>query len=127
MKKVYLASSLTQSSGELKTIVEELKTKLRTACRMFEYFGLGPGQAREVYLHDKKCIDESDFVVAECSQPSLGVGYEIGYALSAGKKVYAFAKEGIVVSRMIIGITDPNFTYQTYKNVDEIIETIKKL
>ncbi len=35
-----------------------------------------------VYIRDVKWIDECDVVIAEVSIPSLGVGYEIGYAES---------------------------------------------
>ena len=33
-----------------------------------------------IYERDVKWLAEADFVVAEVTQPSLGVGYELGYA-----------------------------------------------
>lgn len=44
-------------------------------------------EEEHVYIRDVKWIDECDVVVAEVSIPSLGVGYEIGYAESKNKKV----------------------------------------
>lgn len=40
-----------------------------------------------VYLRDTKWIDICDIIIADVSVPSLGVGYEIGYGESLGKKV----------------------------------------
>ena len=40
-----------------------------------------------VYLRDTKWIDQSDIIIAEVSIPSLGVGYELGYAESKNKEI----------------------------------------
>ena len=124
--KIYLASALTRAPEDYKLGVQQLRDKLKTQHEVLDYFGLGPGTPNEVYLHDKKCIDQSDVVVAEVSQQSLGVGYEIGYALSTNKKVIALATDETVVGRMIKGITDPNYIFLTYKNADEVIKLLKK-
>jgi nucleoside 2-deoxyribosyltransferase len=42
---------------------------------------------KEVHDRDIKWLLESDVVVAEVSTPSLGVGYEIGRAVEAGKPI----------------------------------------
>ena len=124
MKKIYLASALTKAPKDYKSMIEELRSKIKTQHQVFDYFGLGTGESQDVYEHDINCIDQSDLVVAEISHPALGVGFEIGYALSKHKKVLGIAKEGMVVGRMIRGITDPNFSFRTYKNTDEILELI---
>ncbi|MEI7962017.1 MAG: nucleoside 2-deoxyribosyltransferase [archaeon] len=43
----------------------------------------------ETYIFDRDVawIKEADLVVAEVSMPSVGVGYEIGFAESLGKKI----------------------------------------
>lgn len=33
-----------------------------------------------IYEQDTACLRECDVVIAECTQPSLGVGYELAYA-----------------------------------------------
>jgi hypothetical protein len=52
-------------------------------------------------------LEGADSVIAEISHPSLGVGYEICYALMKSKPVLALYSEGLYVSRMIIGNEDP--------------------
>ncbi|XP_078068276.1 5-hydroxymethyl-dUMP N-hydrolase isoform X1 [Mustelus asterias] len=41
------------------------------------------------YIHDRdlKWLEEADVIVAEVTQPSLGVGYEIGRAMHMNKKI----------------------------------------
>ncbi|MEX0930063.1 MAG: nucleoside 2-deoxyribosyltransferase [Candidatus Paceibacterota bacterium] len=41
----------------------------------------------DIYDRDIRLIDKADLIVAEVSTPSLGVGYEIGYAESKGKRI----------------------------------------
>lgn len=40
-----------------------------------------------IYKRDVDWLLESDFVIAEVTQPSLGVGYELGFAEAKGKPV----------------------------------------
>ncbi len=42
---------------------------------------------REWYLRDMEALQGADVLVAEVTQPSLGVGYQIGRAQCAGKRV----------------------------------------
>src|SRR5512142_1349766 len=49
----------------------------------------------EVYERDVTWIREADALIAEVSAPSHGVGYEVGYALQAGKKVLCLARQGL--------------------------------
>ena len=46
-----------------------------------------------IYDQDIAWLRECDLVVAEVSQPSLGVGYEIGIAESLGKKIICLYNE----------------------------------
>ncbi|MBN1480824.1 nucleoside 2-deoxyribosyltransferase [candidate division KSB1 bacterium] len=82
--------------------------------------------AEEIYQRDIDWLTDSHLVIAEISNPSLGVGYEICYALHSGKKVLALHQHGLFVSRMITGNPDPNLTvrdYQTENDWKAIIET----
>ena len=45
---------------------------------------------REIYEQDTAWLRECDCVIAECSNPSLGVGYELAYAEGLGKPVHIF-------------------------------------
>ncbi len=79
----------------------------------------------EVYERDVAWIRNSDALIAEVSVPSHGVGYEIGYALNAGKRVLCLSQAGRKVSKMVSGNPDPNLTVKTYKDNLEAIELVR--
>lgn len=75
--------------------------------------------AEEVYARDTGWIMGCDLLVAEVSTPSHGVGYEIGYALSLGKKVLCLHRRGVKVSKMIQGNPDPHLTVHSYETIEQ--------
>jgi nucleoside 2-deoxyribosyltransferase len=85
----------------------------------------GVVQPAEVYWRDITWIDESDVLVAEISTPSHGVGYEIGYALGLRKPVICLHREGVSVSKMILGNSDPNLQIFTYFTQEEAIQRLR--
>ncbi|MDZ7316851.1 MAG: nucleoside 2-deoxyribosyltransferase [candidate division KSB1 bacterium] len=70
--------------------------------------------AQQIYERDMAWLRAADAVIAEISAPSLGVGYEIGAALAAGKRVLALYAAGRRVSCMITGNPDPRLTVSSY-------------
>jgi 2'-deoxynucleoside 5'-phosphate N-hydrolase len=78
----------------------------------------------DVYARDVAWIRGCDFLLAEVSTPSHGVGYEIGYALSLGKRVLCLHREGCKVSKMILGNPDPQLVVRPYETVDGAIQTL---
>ena len=75
---------------------------------------------RQVYLRDIGWINECDAMVAEVSTPSLGVGYEVAYALNIGRPVLCLYKSGLLVSKMITGNPAPGLVVATYADLDEL-------
>lgn len=69
-----------------------------------------------IFERDIQWLNECDRVVAEVSNPSLGVGYEICYALEHRVPTLCLYQPGIFVSRMIIGNTSPYLTLYEYRN-----------
>ena len=57
--------------------------------------------AVNVFQRDKRGAEECDALVADVSEPSIGVGMEIMAAYKAGKRVILIAKKGNVTSRML--------------------------
>ena len=70
--------------------------------------------ARDVYERDVTWIRAADALIAEVSVPSHGVGYEIGFALNAGKPVLCLYQAGRKISKMISGNTHPNLRLVVY-------------
>jgi nucleoside 2-deoxyribosyltransferase len=84
----------------------------------------GVATAEEVYARDVGWITECDLLVAEVSTPSHGVGYEIGYALSLGKKVLCLYRQDRKVSKMILGNPDPQLTIHTYTKPEQAVSLL---
>ncbi|HET6845333.1 MAG TPA: nucleoside 2-deoxyribosyltransferase [Anaerolineales bacterium] len=79
----------------------------------------------EVYTRDVAWIARADALIAEVSVPSHGVGYEIGYALQAGKRVLCLAQNQRKVSKMITGNPDPNLKFQVYADSSDAIRAAR--
>jgi nucleoside 2-deoxyribosyltransferase len=74
---------------------------------------------QEIYNRDIQWIEECKALIAEVSNPSLGVGYEIGYALNIDKPVLCLYQEGIFLSRMILGNTSTKLQVKQYQDVSQ--------
>ena len=80
----------------------------------------------QVYERDTSWIRACDTFVAEVSTPSHGVGYEVAFALSLGKKVLCLYQAGQAVSKMITGNTHPNIRICPYRDTQEAISILRQ-
>jgi len=74
----------------------------------------------EIYVRDKNWIINSDVIVAEVSNPSLGVGYELGLAESLGKRIICLYYDGNQnpLSAMVAG--NDSLRIERYSNSDDL-------
>lgn len=82
---------------------------------------------KQTYKRNLKWIDGSKLMIAEISGPSLGVGFEIAYAIFQ-RKIPVFALcilDAQNVSFMLSGCDSPLLSIQKYKNVDDMKSIIK--
>jgi hypothetical protein len=86
-----------------------------------------PLNDKQVYTRDIKWIDGSKLMIAEVSGPSLGVGFEISYALFVKKiPVLAVYQEYAgQVSAMISGCNNKNLQLKKISNIDDLAKVIK--
>lgn len=82
---------------------------------------------KEIYRRDINWLTDSVGMIAEVSGPSLGVGFEIAYALYELKKpVLALYHESVPrLSAMIKGCDSPLLSVQKYKDEFELEKFIK--
>lgn len=73
----------------------------------------------EIYNRDVSWINECDILIAEVTVPSLGVGYEIGYAESLNKRIICLYQNDESISAMIKG--NNSITHISYDDVDELL------
>ena len=80
-----------------------------------------------IYKRDMEWLKECDFVIAEVTTPSLGVGYEIGRAIQFNKKVICLYRDtqDKRLSAMIAG--NKNLKIINYKDFEDLKEKIKFL
>ena len=82
--------------------------------------------ATEKQIHDRDVawLREATSVVAECTQPSLGVGYELGFAAWLDKPTLVLFRPapGKRLSAMIAG--QDKFVVREYTTVDQAIAAI---
>ena len=79
-----------------------------------------------IYLQDTGWLSESDLVIAECTTPSLGVGYELAFAEKLGKPVHIFYNSTrTTLSAMLTG--DKYFKIHPYKAEEEIYPIIDSI
>jgi hypothetical protein len=82
---------------------------------------------KQVYTRDIKWIDGSKIMIAEVSGPSLGVGFEISYALFVKKMpvLAVYDEQAGQISSMISGCANPQLQVKKYLNVDDLTSMIK--
>ena len=79
----------------------------------------------DIYLQDIEYMKNSDLFVAEVSVPSIGVGYELGYADALNKKMVCLYDNNSEkpLSAMISG--NKNIEIMEYINIDELLKSKK--
>lgn len=89
---------------------------------------VGDDGPNDKFIHDRdlEWLNACDLVVAEVTTVSMGVGYEIGRAVEAGKKVLCLFRpdSGNNLSAMISGCDD--LTLVNYSDFDEVKKAIYK-
>jgi nucleoside 2-deoxyribosyltransferase len=129
--KIYFAASIRGGRGLQTTyqaIVDHLKQSghevlsENVAFETMAEQGISDGA---IYVQDMAWLDECDVVVAEVTTPSLGVGYEIGYALhKVHKPVLCICKAGTHLSAMLRGNTAPGLRIVVYADLPQaLVET----
>jgi len=82
---------------------------------------------KQTYKRDLKWIDGSKLMIAEISGPSLGVGFEIAYALFQRKlPVLAICNSEVQnISSMLTGCDSTLLTIQKYRDEDDMKKIVK--
>ncbi|XP_061546295.1 2'-deoxynucleoside 5'-phosphate N-hydrolase 1 isoform X2 [Phycodurus eques] len=92
-------------------------------------------ESQDVAIHDRdmEWLRQADVVVAEVTQPSLGVGYELGHAYLMRKRMLCLFRPsaGRTLSAMIRGAADGErmlvMDYNGEDDVDNILDNFFKI
>lgn len=130
MKKIYFAGSIRGGRIDAELYNRLIGYMQKTSIVLTEHIGsphlnlLEQGKRDiEIYAQDTAWLRESDVLIAECTCPSLGVGYELAYAEKIGKPCHIFYdRTKTQLSAMLTG--NPYFIIHPYENEDEIYPII---
>ena len=81
-----------------------------------------PLNDKQIYTRDIKWIESSELVIAEISGPSLGVGFEVAYAIFQKEiPVLALVSSDVKkISAMITGCNSELLTIKRYDNIEDM-------
>ena len=125
--KIYFAGSIRggyADSALYARLIAHMQARHRV---LTEHVGKGPAiETLEqgmtdgaIWEQDMSWLRESDVVIAECSTPSLGVGYELAMAQTLGKSVHIlFRRDRGSLSAMLTG--DPYYQIHMYSDEAEL-------
>ncbi len=132
--KIYFAGSIRGGRDDAEIYYQIIKFLQEYGQVLTEHVGekdlnvMGESTLSDKQIHDRdmKWLLESDLMVAEVTNPSLGVGYEIGRAIEAGKKIFCLYRESRYnkLSAMIEG--SDNIELIKYSNIQELQKLIGK-
>lgn len=125
---IYFAGSIRggrQDAALYHRIIEQLKSQGHRV--LTEHVGdLNLVESRcdkDIYAQDTGWLRESDLLIAECTTPSLGVGYELAYAERFEKPCHLFYDQTKCnLSAMLTG--NPYFFIHPYKSEEELFERL---
>ncbi len=129
-KKVYFCGSIRGGRSDYRIYQELIRHITTYATVLTEHVGDVDITAdhglsdEEIHDRDMNWLKESDLIIAEVTQNSIGVGYEIGRAVELGKPVVCLfrPKDGQRLSAMISG--SANLRAFNYSNLDEAKEIL---
>ena len=130
--KVYFAGSIRggRHDAELyRKVINALKEKHQVLTEHVGDLSLSTVEDKgdkAIYEQDTTWLRECDVVVAECTQVSLGVGYELAYAEAHGKEVHIFYRpRETQLSAMLAG--NERFNIHRYADEAEILAQVRTI
>lgn len=132
--KIYFAASIRGGRDDVKLYKELIDFLNQDNQVLTEHIGNGnlsvtsQSQTDDKYIRDRDInwMKEADLVVAETSNPSLGVGYELAYAEKLHKPVVILHNSTKSQLSAMINGTDYFKDIFEYQTVSEAIEILKK-
>ena len=132
MKKIYFAASIRGGQEDRTLYAQIIKELQKYGHVLTEHIvadttsHLGSiGNVEDIRRQDLSWIEESDMMVAEVTNPSLGVGYEIAHAETAGKKILCLYRPSAnrSLSAMISG--SPFCEVKEYQTMNDVIQILR--
>ncbi|MEJ0001982.1 MAG: hypothetical protein WDN09_02275 [bacterium] len=131
--RVYFACALTHSPPDFQQKIASVKECLKALpdVELLDFVGLVDGSPQDVYEHDiHTCVKSADLIIADCTHPAIGLGWELGAATEAFRKhVFIVAADGSHLSRLIHGAVSPrnsDLAFATYGSQHDLFMICKE-
>ena len=127
MKKAYLAISYSNRKlfdKEVKSLIEICKKNNIELLSFVDKYNFKEDEEKEMMKTAFLEINKSDFLIAELTTKSIGVGIEIGYARAKKKPIIYLRKKNSEYSTTASGSSNFNIEYE---NENDLIELMKNL
>ena len=133
-KKIYFAGAIRGGRDDAALYKRMIDYMKRTNVVLTEHIGKSNMSLKaqtkaidtHIYERDTGWLRECDMVIAECTCPSLGVGYELGYAETHGTPVFVFYnKSKANLSAMLNG--NAHFTIVPYETEEECFSRLEDI
>lgn len=130
--KIYFAASIRGGQNDREIYALLIKELQRYGTVLTEHIvaatttHLGSsGNVKDIYTQDMQWLSESNVVVLEVTQPSLGVGYELAQAEIQDKKILCLYRPqpGKDLSAMVAG--NPQIKVKSYVHTEEAFAILK--
>lgn len=133
MKKIYFAGSIRGGRVDADLYRRIIEYIQKTDIVLTEHVGSPDLNLKEqgkkdeeIYSQDTAWLRDCDLIIAECTCPSLGVGYELAYAERFGKPCHIFYdRTKTHLSAMLTG--NPYFNIYSYENEEDIYNAIDRI
>lgn len=131
MKKVYFAGSIRGGRADAELYGRVIKHIQKEHVVLTEHIGdLSLSKLEDVensdvaiYEQDTAWLREADLLIAECTTPSLGVGYELAYAESHNIPVHIFYDRSRTrLSAMLVG--NKYFHIHPYAGEEDLLQMV---
>ncbi len=133
-KKIYFAGSIRGGRVDADLYRRIIQFVQQTDTVLTEHVGSsnlilneqGLERDARIYDQDTAWLRQSDLLIAECTSPSLGVGYELAYAEHHGIPCHIFYdKTKAQLSAMLTG--NPYFHIHPYESEEQIFAVLTQL
>lgn len=133
-KKIYFAGSIRGGRVDAElyhrmiTFMQQTDVVLTEHVGNLELSALEQGRAQDaaIFNQDTGWLQQADLLIAECTCPSLGVGYELAYAEKLGIPCHIFYDHTkCQLSAMLTG--NPYFHIHPYEREEEIYNVLREI
>jgi len=126
MKKAYFAISYSNRKyfdNEVEILTELCKKYNIELFTFVDKYNFRDNEEKEMMKVAFEEIDSSDFLIAELTTKSIGVGIEIGYAFAKKKSIFYLRKNGSEFSSTAAGCSITAIDYENELDLSDMMVT----